>query len=220
MKNTELKLKLDKSLAHQTNEQVIAALEAVLAQPMQYHTIAINPASPAGLKVQLEQTYECSVRDGITGGCYGARDGSSAEGLTVWMHAKHLTDRCLTPDGDEMVNPWYLLNEYGKLFDGLDGETLEQLADELDLETKADNTYNFATDFGSPKNENAGFMFDFQFTTVETSKKFLVAVMFHCGGDPRGNYTDKLVWKFESADDFYSVILPYKLLTDSEAEEA
>jgi hypothetical protein len=40
--------------------------------------------------------------------------------------------------------------------------------------------------------------------------------MFHCGGDTRGNYTDKLVWQFDSIDDVYTVIFPSKLLTDEQ----
>jgi len=215
MKNIEIKLQQDKTSKIKTLDAVKAALEALLAQPMDYHTIKIylTEAKLTQLKVLLEDGFDCSVRNGITGGCYGARDGSTGPGLTVWMHPKHLAEVCVDADGNEFANPYHLFEEHGTLVEDLDGETLEQIADELDLKTKADNTYNFATDFGSPKHENAGFMFDFQFTTIETKKAFLVAVMFHCGGDPRGNYTDKVVYKFASSDDFYSVIFPYKTLT-------
>jgi hypothetical protein len=44
----------------------------------------------------LQKMFEsvgCEVRSGVTGGCYGARDGSSAEGFTVWIDASQLPER-------------------------------------------------------------------------------------------------------------------------------
>lgn len=137
-------------------------------------------------------------------------------------HAKEVTDRYLDADYGEQVNPWHLLNEHGKEIEGLDGEKFSEACENLGLSVKSDNTYNNSGN----DTEDAGYIFDFQYDFIQnendhTAKVFMV-VMFHCGGDPRGNYTDKAVWEFSNVDDAYSVLMPYKKLTpeseDSEKE--
>lgn len=216
MKNIEIKLEFDKSVSKQSNTDIAKQIQKYLDNPGGYRTFKVNPrTSVETTKTYLENKFDATVCNGCSDGCYGARTGGSTEGLTLWLHPEKLTDRYVDAEYGEQVNPYHLLKEHGELVDGLDGETFEQYAEELDLETKSDNTYNFATDYGSENSENAGFMFDFQFTTLEKKDGgMLVAVMFHCGGDPRGNYTEKQVWKFKYVDDFYSVVFPTKYLTE------
>ncbi len=217
MKNHEMKIYFNEKLdTTHSNAQVLKLIEAKLQNPLSGDRIEVClQSSVKSLMDRLTETYECTVRESISGGCYGARDGSISKGLTVWMHPKHLVDRYVDKEFGEMVNPYHLLEEHGKLIEGLDGEDFEKIAEELDLEIKADNTYNF----NSNSSEDAGFIFDFQFSTVELPKGGLIAsIMFHCGGDPRGNYTEKFVYKLNYSDDFYSVIFPSKYLTDEESE--
>lgn len=227
MKNIEIKLILDPKSEINSLTKIVEAIDAFLAEPMNYRTLKIGTQESGldALKGYLEEKYECSVRDGVTGGCYGARDGSQFKGLTVWMHPKELVDRYIQTDSDgektEFVNPWYLLTENATLVEDLDGEAFDTWAEALGVEYKSDNTYNFGTDFGSLRSEHAAFMFDFQFSTIELENGgALVSIMFHCGGDPRGNYTTKHVFKFNYLDDFYSVIFPGLCLLTEESEES
>lgn len=218
MKCYELKLYFVENGHPVSNAEIIKMIETQLNVPNSGIQLKVQPKnSVKSLIKKLNETFECDVRESISDGCYGARPGTSSKGLTLWMHPKHLTDRYLDADLGEMVNPWFLLTENGTLVESLDGETFEQYADELDLEVKSDNTYNFNGHSG----DDASFMFDFQFSTVETKNGGLIAsIMFHCGGDPRGNYTNKFVFKFKYVEDFYSVIFPSKLLTEMQESEA
>jgi hypothetical protein len=221
MQNIEIKLHITDKPDHLTINQVIDGLMKLTQEPMQYRTLKISS------KIDLEKltalvsdNFDCTVREGISDGCYGMRPGTSSKGLTVFMHPKELTDRYIRTEDDgektEFVNPWHLFEENANLTD-LDGEAFESWAEALGIEYKADNTYNYSTDFGSIKSENAAFMFDFQFSIIETKDGgALVSVMFHCGGDPRGNYTSKVVYKFKCIDDLHSAIYPGLCLLNEE----
>jgi len=224
MKNTEIKVVVSKDKKSLKEVDVIlGAFRSILDQPMQYHTINISPKiNISTLKDALKAEYKSDIelREGVTGGCYGARDGSYSEGFTVWVDADLLVDRCLDGEGEdqrEYANVSQLLKENATLVeDATDPDWLEEFASNLGLVVKSDNSYNYA---GNGGKETCGFIFDFQFTTFKSEDESGVcymSVMYHCGGDPRGNYTSKQLWKFASVDDLYSVLLPSTMLIESE----
>lgn len=156
-----------------------------------------------------------TCRDGISGGCYGARDGSIHSGLTVYIDVSQITERFIDEDNDEIVNPICLFEEFGELIENLDGDVFKEACESLGLSVKSDNTYNYL----GQSSDDVQTLYDFQFDVIENEDNcdsVFVVVMFHCGGDVRGNYTKKYVYKFESMDDVYSVISPSKYLIDDE----
>ena len=212
MKNYELKLYTDNTIEPQTNQDIIKLIESKLETPLDGVRLKVNPKNK-NFKGVLAEKFETSVRESISDGCYGARPGTESKGYTLWISPKFLIDRYVDEDKTEFVNPWHLLEEHGELVEDLDGEQFDQWIELLGLESKADNTYNF----NGHSSDDASLMFDFQFTSVETPDNGLVvSIMFHCGGDPRGNYTNKHIWKFKYIEDFYSVISPSKYLTSEE----
>jgi hypothetical protein len=212
----ELKVYFVKNNHPVSNDQIIKMMELQLRVPHDMPQLKVNPKnSIKSLIKRIKSHFECKVSESIQDGCYGARPGTSSKGLSVWMHAKHLTDRFVTAEGEEMVNPYHLLMEHGELVPDLDGEQFDKWTECLGVETKADNTYNYS----GQNTEDAQHIFDFQFTSAETKDNGLVvSVMFHCGGDPRGNYTNKMIFKFQYIEDFYSVIYPSKQLTSQDGE--
>jgi hypothetical protein len=211
MRNMELKLIVSSDKGIET-KNIFKAVRAILAAPLDTKTIYISPKTNLKLLAKkLESEFDCSTRDRVSEGCFGARTGETFEGLTVWMHAKEFTERYLDSEYGEQVNPWFLLNEFGNLLD-VNGEEFIKVLDEAGVEYKSDNTYNYSGN----NSEDAEPFFGYQFDHVVINKKHFLAVMFHCGGDPRGNYTDKRVWSFDSEDDIYSVIFPFKQLSDNE----
>ena len=220
MNNIELKIILD-SESKNSLPDVIQWIENKLSNPLSYNTFTANNTYRDDIKKFVAEKYDVSIRDGVTEGCYGARTGKGSEGLTLWMHASSYIDRYIDSEYGEQVNPWELLEENGTQVNDFESEEeIERFAshcEELGLKVKSDNTYNFATDFGSESSDYAGFMFDFQFDIIENEDNHeapvYMAVMFHCGGDPRGNYTSKKIWRFDSMDDVHNVLFPCKILT-------
>lgn len=213
MKNMEIKIIQGNPSHHSTVKDVMSKLADVLLKPLDSRTITVtSTVDLKKLSKSISKKYDCSIRDGVTGGCYGARDGSTFPGITIWMHAKEFTERYLDSKYGEQVNPWHLLNEHGKLLE-IDGEAFIAMLDESDIEYKSDNTYNYQ----HSNSEDAGFIFDFQFDSFNIGNKHFLAVMFHCGGDARGNYTSKTIWQFDYEDDIYSVLFPSKGLSENEA---
>jgi hypothetical protein len=173
------------------------------------------------LKKMLE-SVGCEVRDGVTGGCYGARDGSSSEGFTVWIDASELPDREIMDYGDgtkqELVNIFSLIENYGgELIEDLDGDVFSDACEDLGLKVSRNNTYNYA----GHDAETPAFKVDADFAVIENEDaggSVFLSIKFHCGGDIRGNYTDRVVYKFGSIDDLYGVLYPTcELLNQEEA---
>lgn len=163
------------------------------------------------LKKMLE-SVGCEVRDGVTGGCYGARDGSSCEGFTAWIDASELPEREIETflDGtkQETVNIFKLIENFGgELIEDLDGDVFSDACEDLGLSVKRDNTYNYAGHSeGSP-----AFRVDADFSIIQNEENdgaVFLSIKFHCGGDIRGNYTDRVVFKFGSIDDVYGALMP------------
>ena len=160
------------------------------------------------LKKMLE-SVGCEVRDGVTGGCYGSRDGSSSEGFTVWIDASELPEREYDKDLEaEVVNIFSLISNYGgEIVEGLDGDVFEEACENLGLNVGKDNTYNYA----GHDAETPVFLVDADFAVISSpngSGSAYLSIKFHCGGDIRGNYTDRVVFKFSSVDDIWGVIHP------------
>lgn len=162
---------------------------------------------------KMLESVGCEVRDGVTGGCYGSRDGSSSEGFTVWIDASQLSEREIMDFGDgskqELVNPFSLIENFGgELVEDLDGDIFTEACENLGLSVSRNNTYNYA---GHRDGEPA-FKVDMDFAVIhnENSKSdaAYLSVKFHCGGDPRGNYTECVVFKFSSIDDIHGVLFP------------
>ena len=168
-------------------------------------------AKSKGISIELVHDYLESkghtVREGISDGCYGARDNKSYEGLTVWVDARQVTERYIDSEGDELVNFVRLLEKHGELVEGLDGDTFEDIQWRMTCQMSSDNSYNYL----GHGEEDVHSMFGIDFTVITSMDDEGVAylsVKFHCGGDIRGNYSEKIVYKFDSIDKLYLVIRP------------
>lgn len=177
----------------------------------QLNTLYIHPqVSSEHLTKLINDHFGDGVeaRDGVSGGCYGARDGQEYKGLTLYIDATLCPDRFLDDDGDEVVNIAKLIEAFGgELVEGLDGDTFESIAEDLGHTVGRDNTYNYA----GHDSDTPHFLFDSDFAIVGTENDdapYFLSIKFHCGGDVRGNYTSKVVYKFSSMDDVYSVVRP------------
>ena len=176
----------------------------------------ITSGTPVSIKylnrtfVKQLESVGCVVRNGITGGCYGARDGSSSEGYSVWIDASELPEREIDTDLDgknpyELVNIFKLIENYGgELVEDLDGDVFTESCEDLGLTVSRNNTYNYA----GQDAETPSFKVDADFAVIEGKGNAYLSIKFHCGGDIRGNYTDRVVYKFGSVDDIYGVIYP------------
>jgi hypothetical protein len=219
MKNIELKLKSSETKI--TLDLALGMIVRVLNAPMEYRTLDVGTVNLKTLGKALVEKYDATIRDGITGGCYGARDGNdSMKGITAWFSPEHLVDRCVVEneDGtkDEFSNPYHLILENGgTLVDDLDGDIFEECCENLGLKVTRDNTYNH-----SGQSQDVEHIFDFDFAIIQNddakNPNAFLSVKFHCGGDIRGNYTSKVVYKFDSIDEIYSVIFPCKMLLNEE----
>ncbi len=80
--------------------------------------------------------------------------------------------------------------------DNMPAETQEKLIDFIRKESEInENTYNYGGNITNDMNYNI----------CKIGSYYYALVMFHLGGDIRGNYTDYLLLKFEYVDDFFSV---------------
>lgn len=158
------------------------------------------------LQTKLEKHFgnDVEVREGVSEGCYGARTGKTLNGLTCYFDADLLPAEWRDSDGDLVVNPVHLIDQAnGELVEGLSGDLILDALYEV-MEYSSNNTYNYA---GQTK-EDPSFAFDMDYSVVESDKKALLVVKFHHGGDVRGNYGNRMVFKFDSIEDIYSVIYP------------
>jgi len=200
-----------------TPKKVLNQVQAILDSPMQYHSIDVaSELKLQSLECELKETYgkDVVIRSGVSGGCYGMRDGSQSEGLTLYFHPSCITDRTLDDERNEYANIHKLIEENGgKLIknsagDVFDGDDLGQVFEDAGHEVRRDNSYNWSG------RGDVEFIFDFDFGVIETSKKALLFIKYHCGGDPRGNYTNKIAYSFDSIDDLYSCLRPCKMIGD------
>lgn len=161
----------------------------------------------------LEREFNCTARKGVSGGCYGARDGKSYTGLTVYMSPDELPDRWIDSDGDEIVNYWHLLNDSGTCRGKVSDSFVERFQGIYGVETNGDNSCNYqGHDSDTPFS-----LYEINFSTyIRPDGSAIAVVEFHCGGDPRGNYTSPYLFEFHYSDDMYSALYPYSYLKEGE----
>ena len=101
---------------------------------------------------------------------------------------------------------YYTEDEDGTEVDIFEGcETAEQILDVLeeygyieDTYFAADNSYNWSAPVSND--------FDFKFYRDFVSDGVFVDFMVHRFGDVRGNYTDSVIYHFDSVDEFYELL--------------
>lgn len=158
-----------------------------------------------------------TIRDGVSHGCYGATDGSTREGITLYLDPLVFPERWVDDEGDEIVNIAMLLHNHAELIECEDVEGIEASLEALGLEGKSDNTYNY---LGNSEDDPCTLQ-DVNFTAYSNPEDdfygaIIVILKFHCGGDPRGNYTREYAYKFDEPEEFYNVFHPSKHLTDDD----
>jgi hypothetical protein len=211
---SDLTIKLIKKEKSEVNtiSKVIKSLDAIFTGVDPYFEINVDESVfNDELESAIESKFKVSIRDGVSGGCYGARDGKVYEGITVFADLSNWNNRFIDSDNDEIINPYHLINEYS--INGLapiSDDAVETICE--NLECKEDNTYNFN---GHDSSEPV-FLTNFQFKTIQKNEKTVMFVRFHCGGDVRGNYGNWFVCSFDYEEDLYSVIYPYPILKDDE----
>ena len=214
MRNITIKIESSKDSLNKTIEQFTESLRKRLDDGNTYNFSVSDKVDIDQLKETLERDFDLTARDGWTGGCYGARDGSSGKGLTLFVSPNELPDRFIDEEGDEEVNYWALLNEYGDCKGKVDEDTLERFIDMFGLEEEFhENSYNYA----GHSSETPCSLFGINFKVYKgTDGSCLAVVEFHCGGDVRGNYTSPYLFKFDDIDDLYSAVFPCAYLKEEE----
>lgn len=197
------------SKAFTSFDEIIASINLLL-ESMSGKTVYINNISHS-MAVEIAAKYDAELRNGVSGGCYGARDGKQYDGFTLWLPLDHAQRYVETYEGDcdpiVILNPLHQIESYGGELLDLSEEEIEgflNVGEEIGLDIHHDNTYNHEFD-------GCGYITDFDFKTIgdyENNKNILIA-KFHCGGDIRGNYTRWFAFKFDNTDDLYSILLPY-----------
>lgn len=165
------------------------------------------------IKEYLESYSGVSVRDGAANGCYGSSTGETYEGLTVYVDSELLPSRFELTNDDGEHEEWFNPEQHflecgGELLENLDGDAFASAMQDSGLKCVQDNSYNYL----GQSSEDCLSLYDFDFYWIENENDsdaaIFLAVMFHCGGDPRGNYGDRVVFKFDSMDDAHSAIAP------------
>lgn len=163
------------------------------------------------LKMVLDAHYggsQISIREGVTHGCYGSSTGERFEGLTLWLDSSLFPTRFIDSEGDEIVNIEQLCDEYGELTE-IDADQFETIADQTKaFHYKADNTYNYLGHDSDTPFDLCHADFALYSTCEDYSNEVFVAIKFHHGGDPRGNYSERVLYRFDSIDEVYSALYP------------
>ena len=116
-------------------------------------------------------------------------------------------------DMEEYELDWYDFRYYAEDEDGneievdiFEGcETGEQILDVLEEYGYIEDTY-FAADNSFNWSAPVSNDFDFKLYRDFLSGGVFVAFMVHRFGDVRGNYTDSVIYRFDSADEFYELL--------------
>lgn len=207
-----IKLNYTKNGPHQVD--AMKAIESLINDPSKFHSIDVNNGADSvfGIKKLLADKYGDLVtwRDGVTNGCYGSSTGGVTDGITVSIDATLFPERwdTITDDGehDEWHNPLLSMKNAGWKRLNLDEDQVESFIEELEsmgCEVKHDNTYN-----QSGMSETVVPLYDFDFKVIEQDSVWFVAVMFHHGGDPRGNYGARHLFVCNGMDSFYEAVMP------------
>lgn len=219
--NVTIKMEVSKKPECESLEDIHTCMRQIFSGTKEYHTVSISESlyNDESTRKALESDYDLSIRDGVSGGCYGARTGTSTKGLTLFVHLKEWDERWLDSDSSEIVNPYHLLNEHGKLIME-DCEELmgNEVFQSLGLKVSSDNTCNYEGQSSEDPYFLTGFQFDLIRNEDSDTDKVFLAVMLHCGGDVRGNYGTKMLFEFDYMEDVYSVIYPTAYLKGDDDE--
>lgn len=190
------------------NTEIVENFGKILDGETPYRTFYVTEdLLNSDLKSILNDSFDhIDIRDGVDGGCYGARDGKKYEGVTVFTHIKNFDERWIDTDGDEVVNPWSLLEDHATSFSPISDEIHEALTEIFDFDD--DNTCNYEGQSSEDPYFLTGMHFEILKEGEITSDKNIMLVRFHEGGDIRGNYGSWHLAKFDYIDDLYSVIHP------------
>lgn len=191
-------------------EQVLNQIKLDLSKGIRTK-INLGPKMPMTKLKKLLQSAGFEVINGISGGCYGSRDGKHYDGFTVFADASLMPDHRIDDDGSQIFNIYtQISNCGGTLYDEMDSHTALEMAGLLSIDVIQDNTYNYEG------MDNVYFNIDADFTIIPCRESALLVIKFHCGGDIRGNYTNKVVFIFDSYDSAMSAMYPSALETESE----
>jgi len=208
--NNEIKLISVKESPIKTIKQVIQSIrQSILFDTQIKFCETINTKK---LISSIKSSFECTVREGVTGGCYGARDGSTQKGITLWVSASEYPGRWVNRDGTEMVNYWALLNEYGTFRGQDEYGAAERMASLFGLEFESDNSYNYE---GSGQRPQGLSTINFNYLRREGGG-IISFVEFHFGGDVRGNYSNPYIFEFDDEDAFYCAAHPFEFFDETE----
>ena len=161
------------------------------------------------LKQALESDFNMTARNGIIGGCYGARNGKTHRGLTLFVSPCEFPDRWIDSEGDEIVNLYHSIIDNCDSELDCDEETFDRYLEVFNIkEVQHYNTYN---DCGEVYR-----LFDVEFKVYETEDgSCILAAEFHCGGDIRGNYASARYFRFDIVEDIYTAVYPCAYLKEA-----
>lgn len=217
MKTITLKVIASQESSNKTINAVLNDFKSVLENGVQY-SIEFDPmyVGTEDLKAVFNEDYEdaISIRDGVSGGCYGARDGKSYPGFTLYLDSSLFETRFIDSDFDEVINIEQLCNEYGTLLE-IDAENHRDSMESMGIEGKSDNTYNYLGHNSCDPVPMCHANFEL-FQTEDESEPVTIIVKFHCGGDVRGNYTSEVVYKFDDIYEAYNAFNPGLHLIDED----
>jgi hypothetical protein len=196
--------------AHRLVDAVIKMVDSGELEQLKVHT----QDSLESMQRMLKEHFGDSVsfRDGVSQGCYGSTTGETFNGFTIYIDAIEFPERWETKseDGehDEWHNPIASMQQAGwKLIQGIEEDGIDSLFETLEdagVSIKHDNTYN-----QSGMSETVVPLYDVDFKVAEQSDDlWLVAAMFHHGGDPRGNYGSRYLFAVQGMDQFYEAMCP------------
>ena len=189
----------DSSELIDTPEKVIKAMRKSNYDNQYYYS-----CSTEVMKKALNAEFD-DVRNGVLGGCYGARDGKQYEGFTVYVPYTDLTDRWIDEDGDEIVNIAKVLIDTC-----IEWQKVKNI-DTTSIVGSLDNSYNWHNECS----DRVYLSQTINYNVIETAQnQALVFIEFHGGGDVRGNYSSPYLFVFDSINDFYECVFSPAYLID------
>jgi hypothetical protein len=132
-----------------------------------------------------------TIKDGVAGGCYGARDGTSYKGLTLYLNPGMLPDYIYEEDEEDGDRDLRVINYFAVMAGASMGYELASEEEEDDFEVK-----------GGSFNWGRASMYEMAYQI----KGNMVFARFHCGGDIRGNYTKVVKFEYHDICDFWDAI--------------
>lgn len=215
MQSLSVKILSNISSTNTTIESIIDAFSSMLNTGNRYSIEFNSVLNEDEIKSALIKSFgdDISIQDSVYDGCYGSSAGKSLDGFKVYIDSSLFETRFIDEDFDEVINIEQLCNEHGTLLD-IDADDHRESMESMGIEGKSDNTYNYlGHDSYTPST-----LCDANFEMFQTSEDepVTIIVKFHCGGDPRGNYTSEVVYKFDDIYAAYEAFNPSLQLLDED----